>query len=116
MGKENFRMFGRLGHGNRIWEAKAKAFDIFERLSTAIGPIDKPKVVKMDVSAHVGIGDLLRKNGEQGILLLDPFSQSEIGGFRTMRDIGILFIRMENELVHVVEGHAETGVHSAGLF
>jgi hypothetical protein len=73
MGKKDFGMFGRLSHSDGIGKTEAKAFNIFQGLSTAVGPIHKTKVMEVNVSVHVGISDFLGKDGEEGIFLLDPF-------------------------------------------
>jgi len=72
MGKQDFWMFGRLGHGDRVGKAQAKALDVFERLTAAVRPIDKTQVVEMEITTHMGIGNFLREDRKQGIFLLDP--------------------------------------------
>ena len=116
VGQQNFGMFGRLGHGDGVGKAQAEAFDVFEGLAAAVGPIDKTQVMEMKISPHVGIGDLLGKDGEQGIFLLDPLGQGQVGGLGPVGNIGILFVGVEDELIHIVERHSQTGMHLAGLF
>ena len=73
VGQQNLGMFGGLRHGDGIREAQPEALNVFKGLSAAVRPIDKTEVMEMDIPPHMGIGDLLRKDGEEGIFLLDPF-------------------------------------------
>ncbi len=61
------------------------------------------------------VGDFLGEDGKQGVLLFDPFRQGEVGGFRAMRDIGILLVGMEDQLIHVVKGHTQPRMPLAHL-
>jgi hypothetical protein len=99
-------MFGGLGHSNRVGKTEAEAFDVFEGLSATVRPIHETQIVEMDISTHMGIGDLLRKDREQGKFLLNPFGKGEIRGLRPVRNVGILLIRMEDELVYIEERHS----------
>ena len=65
----------------------------------------------MEVSPHMSVGHFLGKDREQGVLFLDSFGQGQIRRLRAVGDIGILFIGMEDELIHIVERHSKTGVH-----
>ena len=80
------------------------------------GPVDEPEIVKVQVPAHVGVADLLGKDVEQGVLLLDALRQGQVGGLGAVRDVGVFPVGMEDELVHVVEGNPQAGVHLAGFF
>ncbi len=116
MRQEHLWMFGGFSHGNGVGKAQAEPLDIFEGLSAAVRPIHKTKVMEMNITSHMSIGGLLRKDGEKSILLFNSLCKGEIGCLRSVRDIRILFIGMEDELVHIIKGHTQPGVHLAGLF
>src|SRR3990172_396642 len=69
----------------------------------------------MNIPAHMGISNFLRKDREEGVLFFDPLGEREVGRLWSMRHIGILFVGMKDQLVHVIERHSETGMHLAGL-
>jgi hypothetical protein len=72
MGQQHLRMFGGLGHGDRVRKAEAEAFNILKGLPAAVRSIHETQIVEVDIPAHMGIGDLLRKDGEESIFFLDP--------------------------------------------
>jgi len=71
-------------------------------LPATVGAVHKTEIVKVNIAAHVSVRHLLREHGEQSILLLDSFRQREVRGLGTVGHIGILFIGMKDELIHIV--------------
>lgn len=64
----------------------------------------------------MGVRHIGCENMEQGILLFDPFSQGEVGRLRAMGDIGVFLVVLNQQLIHIVKRHPETGMHAPGLF
>ncbi|EKD41095.1 MAG: hypothetical protein ACD_74C00038G0001, partial [uncultured bacterium] len=115
VGEEHLGMLGRLGHGQGVGQIEAEFLDVFQRLPGTIRPIDKTQVVQVQVAAQVGVRHIRGKNMEQGVLLLDPLGQGEVGGLRAVGHIGVFLVVLDQQLVHVIKRHPETGVHAPRL-
>ncbi len=114
--QQHLGMFGRPGHGQGIGQAQAEFLDVFQRLAAAVGTVNESQVMEVQIAPHVGVTDILRKNPQQGIFLLDVFRQGQVGGFRAVGHIGIFPVGVDNQLFHVINRHPQAGVHDAGLF
>jgi hypothetical protein len=72
--------------------------------------------MKVDIAVHVGIGNLLRKDGKEGVLLLDPFREGKVRRFRAVRHIGIFLVGMKDKAIHIIERHSKPCMHLSGTF
>ena len=97
-------------------QVEAEFLYIFQGLAAAIGPVYEAKVVKMNVTVHMGIGNIRRKDGEKGKLLLYPFREGKVGCFRTMGHIGVFFVGMEDEVVDIDRRAYRAWYASSGTF
>ena len=67
----------------------------------------------MQVPARVRVGDLRGEDPQQRVLLLDVLREREVRRLGAVRDVRVLLVRREQQLLHVVERHAEPGVQPA---
>ena len=64
----------------------------------------------------MGIRDFLRKDVDQGVFALDAAGEREVRQFRAGEKFRLIFALMQNNLLHVVERHAEPRVHLVRFF
>ena len=114
VGEEHLRVLRRLCHGERMGEIEAEFLDVFEGLAAAVRPVYEAEIVEVDIAVHMRVGDVLGKNGEEGELLLYPFGQGEVRRLRPVGHVRVLLVRMEDQVVHVVDRHTEPGMHPPG--
>jgi len=112
---QHLRVLGRLGDAQRVGEVETELLDVLDRLPGTVRSVDHAQVVKVNVTAHVGVCQILAEHLEQGELLLDVLSESEIGGLRAVRDVRVLLVGTHDDLPRVVQRNAEAGVLLADL-
>ena len=102
---------GREGVGQR----DSELLDELQGLARAVGPVDVAQVVQVDVPPHVGVPHLGGEHTVQGVLLLDPLGEDEVGGLGTVGQVSVFLVLVEDELADIVEREAEARVHAPGL-
>ncbi len=116
VGKKHLRVLRRFCHGKRMGQVEAEFLDVFEGLAAAVRPVYESEIMEVDIAVHVRVGHILGKNGEEGILLLYPFGQGEVGRLRSVGYVRVLLVRMKDQVVDVVDRHTESGVHPPRSF
>ena len=103
----------RLRDRERVREVQAELLHVLERLPRAVGAVDEAQVVQVQVPARVRVGDLRGEDPQQRVLLLDVLGERQVGRLGAVRDVRVLLVRREQQLLDVVERHAEPGVQPA---
>ncbi len=116
VGQQHLGVFGRFGHGQGLGQVQTEFLDVLQGLAGTVGAVHKPQVMEMNIAAHVGIAHLRRKHREQSVFLLDPLRQGQVGGLGTVGDIGVFLVGVNDQLVHVVPGHAQAGMAAPRFF
>jgi len=108
-------VLGGLGDIQGAGQIQAESLQIFQILAAREGTVHKSQAVDVKISQDVGIADLLGEDAVQRVFPFDPLGQDQIRPFRPVRDVGVFLVAMEDELIDVIEGKAEAGVHPPGL-
>ena len=67
--------------------------------------------MKMKIPHHMGISNLRREDIEDGIFLFYSFGEGQIRPLRTVGNMGVFLIMIDQQLSHIIQGEAETGMH-----
>ena len=116
VGQEDLRMPGGPGHRHGMGEFQPEPFEVFERLAGAVGPVDIPQTVQVQIPGYMGVAHFPGEDVMEGVFPLDPLGKDEVRPFGGVGDIGVLLVLMEDELPDVVPGKPEAGVEPPGLF
>jgi hypothetical protein len=112
---QDLRVPCRFGYGYGVRQVQPELLHVLDGLTAAVRAVDHAQVVQVDVTLHVGVGQVLREHLEQRELLLDPLGEREVGRLRAVGNVGVLLVRVHDYLTRVVKRDAEAGVLPADL-